>query len=155
MSTDIRRVTGELEDAATGTPVNLRTGRGPRVIVIVHSADCAACRQYLAQLAGASDSFREWDARLSVVANQPAETATKLRSGPLADVQVLADPDATLGVQPAAVLLVDEWGEVHHAVQGIADHSLPDAAELAGWTRFISIQCPECEQPEGEWRDLS
>ncbi|HEX2166697.1 MAG TPA: hypothetical protein VHG09_05605 [Longimicrobiales bacterium] len=155
MSTQITRLKGQLTDAATGTRVNLRTGRGPRAIVVVHSADCAECRAYLERLAGASDSFREWDGRVNVVVNEDAVSASALRSGALAFLQVLADPDAALGAEPAAVLLADEWGEVHFAVQAVMDHSLPGAQEIGEWMKFISIQCPECEQPEGEWRDLS
>lgn len=143
-----------LEDTATSTRASMRTGRGPRAIVVVHSADCAGCRGYIEQLAAASDAFREWNGRLSVVAYEPADAASAFRTDAMSGVQVLSDPDGTLEADPAALLLADEWGEVHFAVEGIAGHALPGAAEVAEWMRFISIQCPECEQPEGEWRDV-
>lgn len=144
----------DLHDTATSTRVSMRSGRGPRVVVVVHSSGCTGCRTYVDQLAAASQAFSEWGGRLSVVAYESEEQASTLRTDERAHVQVLSDPDATLGAEAAAVLLADEWGEVHYAVHGVTDHALPDAAEITEWLRFISIHCPECEQPEGEWRKV-
>ena len=151
----MHRLTGaDLEDTATSRRVSLRAGRGPRAVVVVHSADCPGCRAYIEQLADASGTFHEWGGRLSVIAYAPAAIAGTLRTDVTAGVQVLSDPHTTLGAEPAALLLADEWGEVHFAVEGVSDHALPGADEIAEWLRFISIQCPECEQPEGEWRNV-
>lgn len=149
------RFTGaDLADTATSRRVSLRSGRGPRAVLVVHSAECTGCRMYMEQLAAASPTFREWGGRISVVAYEPVAKADTLRTDALAGMQVLSDPHSTLGVEPAALLLADEWGEVHFAMEGVADHALPQPAEIADWLRFISIQCPECEQPEGEWRNI-
>jgi hypothetical protein len=31
---------------------------------------------------------------------------------------------------------------------------LPSADEVTEWARFLVVQCPACEQPEGEWREI-
>lgn len=148
-----RLIGADLHDVATSTRVSLRTGRGPRAVFVIHASDCGGCRTYIQQLVAAGGAFREWDGRVSVVAYEPPEAAARV-STEFPQLQVLSDPDATLGAGKAALLLADEWGEVHFAVQDVADHALPSVEEIAGWMRFIAIQCPECEQPESGWRSL-
>ena len=52
------------------------------------------------------------------------------------------------------VVILDEWGEVFFVADAEAGHDLPTSAEIADWIRFLAIQCPECEGPEGEWRKI-
>jgi hypothetical protein len=69
-------------------------------------------------------------------------------------MQFLADPEGKLASGMARVVIVDEWGEVYFVAEAGEEHAFPSAAEIADWVRFLAIQCPECEGPEGEWRNL-
>ena len=70
-----------------------------------------------------------------------------------------ADPDRRVaercGLASGGLLIADQWGELF-LVEPMPDgaHSYPAPAEVAEWLRFVAIQCPECENPEGEWRTL-
>jgi hypothetical protein len=143
-----------LVDATTGSAVPLRSGRGPRAIFVAHSSDCAGCRAYIAQLAEHQPAIAEWGGRVSVVVCEVASHAALLYGSAPADIQVLADPDADIDAEPAAVVIADEWGEVYFAGAAVANHALPEMREVIEWVRYIAIQCPECEQAEGEWRSV-
>lgn len=129
------RIGGRLVDARTGARVDLRTGRGPRVIFVTHDTACAGCAAWLERLEAERAAFADWGGRLTVVIDD-------------------ADARVALGVTAAALLIVDEWGEVFFTAEGGAGHALPDSTEVIEWIRFIAVQCPECEQPEGEWRSV-
>jgi hypothetical protein len=63
------------------------------------------------------------------------------------------NPTDALGVDPPAVVVVDEWGEVYFSLRATG-HDLPEVHDVIDWVRFVAIQCPECEQPEGGWKTL-
>jgi hypothetical protein len=67
---------------------------------------------------------------------------------------VLADPEGKLRAIGPALVVADEWGEIYFAASAADGDELPDPEELEDWARFVAIQCPECEGPEGEWRSL-
>lgn len=110
--------------------VSLRGLRGPQVLVAVHSPHCDGCRNYLRKLTANAMPITEWSGRIVVVL--PGDVA----------------------VTPPAVVVADEWGEVYAVMHGAPDHVLPSAAEIGEWVRFVAIQCPECEGPEGPWRTV-
>lgn len=112
------------------TLVLLRGIRGPLVLIVVHSVQCEGCRDYVRALSTYSVPITEWTGRIVVAV--PGE----------------------LAVAPPAVVIADEWGEVYAVLRGAADHALPSAAEIGEWVRFLAIQCPECESPEGAWRTV-
>lgn len=138
-------------DSRTGAEVDVRRGRGPRVLFLPHSADCDECRAYAAGLEARSEEISEWGGRTSIVLGAAADAAADAFP---ARMQLLRDVTTTAGVKPAAVIIADEWGEVQFSIEAVADHALPDMTEVVEWVRFISIHCPECEQPEGEWRSV-
>lgn len=142
-----------LPSAPTGTAVRLRAGRGPRILLIAHSSACRACRDYLARLAG-SDAIREWDGRVSAVVHEGTSGAAAFRNAGAGSPQVLADPGRAVDHAAGSLVIADEWGEVFFTAYADRLHTLPDVAVVAEWARFIAIQCPECEGPEGEWRSL-
>lgn len=134
--------------------VDLRWGRGPRVLVAMHSAACNDCRRYVrADLASDADRLAEWGGRLVVVVPGQLESAADLAET-TPDAQVLGDPEGKLASGGALVVIADEWGEVYFVANAGAEHDLPTPVEIAEWVRFIAIQCPECEGPEGEWRTV-
>ena len=130
--------------ATGGGTVRLRPGaRLNPVIVAVHGGGCERCRAYLRSLADAIAELREWDAH--VVAIAPGAIASP------ADLPfpVAVDQErrfaARTGIDGAAVVIADQWGEVAHVARAGAGHELPDAGEIVEWVRFLAIQCPECE----------
>jgi peroxiredoxin len=141
-----------------GEPVALRGGRGPRILLLTHAPDCAACNRYLRGITRHAAEFSEWDGRLLVVVPGSAGESGALAGDNLPGARVLADPEQRLtrqlGLGGAAVVIADEWGEIYFAVDAGVEHELPAPVEILEWVRFVSIQCPECEQPEGEWRTL-
>jgi hypothetical protein len=136
----------------TGAMVNLRSGHGPRALVTLHSADCSGCQHYVrVDLASAADRMAEWGGRLAVVVPGQVGGANELAQTTLEAMQVLGDPEGKLASGRAMVVITDEWGEVYFVADAGAGHDLPTPLEIADWVRFLAIQCPECEGPEGEW----
>lgn len=144
-----------LRSAADGAHVDVRSGRGPWIFLIAHGADCEGCRNYADELVGARAQFGEWGARLAVVLHAPLEQARALHQQLEATVEIFADPEQSLAAEAGSVLVTDEWGDVFHSTHAGAAHAFPAPAEVAKWAQFVAIQCPECEQPEGGWRDIS
>jgi peroxiredoxin len=140
-----------------GELVDLRGGRGPRVLVLMHAGACDGCQDFLRQIAPIATEVAEWGGRLLVVP-EPEEDHDALLGEAPPGMRVLSDPEQTvardLGLTGAAVVIADEWGEIYFAAQSGTGHRLPLPEEIVSWVRFIAIQCPECEQPEGEWRTL-
>ena len=142
-----------LVSAATREPVELRRGTGPQVLVLMHSVTCGACRRYVREeLAPVARAIAEWGGRLSVVVAGPLANAATFAETTTDALEVLMDADATLAPLGTAVVVADEWGEVHYVTDADAVHDLPRRDEVLSWVRFLAIQCPECEGPEGAWR---
>ncbi len=138
--------------APAGTPVSLRSGRGPRIVLVAHDADCNACRAWLDALAADDRARADWGARVAYLVPDSLPRARQVHAQLPEGVQVLSDPESALGLAPGWLVIADEWGEVYFATTVEGAHDLPDAAEIAEWARFIAVQCPECEQPEGAWK---
>lgn len=154
MNEGIRRLpAGGWIDAATGSAVGLRHGRGPRVIFAADRGDCADCGAYIDRLVSYLGEIQGWGGRAAIVVSDAARAERLVGSVP-AGVQVMIETDEGSGVKPPALLIADEWGEVHFIAEAVADHALPDAQEIVEWVRFIATHCPECEQAEGEWRSV-
>lgn len=147
-----------LESMPGGEPVALRGGRGPRILLLTHAPDCTACERYLRKITRRAAEISTWDGRLLVVVPGSAGESGALAGDDPPGARVLADPGQRvarqLGLRGAAVVIADEWGEIYFAADSGAEHELPAPEEIVEWVRFISIQCPECEQPEGEWKTL-
>lgn len=140
-----------LPSAPAGTPVPLvpTGGRRVPVIVAVHSADCAACRVFAQVLAAADAQLREWDAHVVAVVPGGADQAARFADGAELPFPVVADAERKLwtrmGMEGAAAIVADPWGEVQVRHVAGAAHDLPSPAELVDWVRFVAMQCPECE----------
>lgn len=122
-------------------------GRGVPIIVAVHGAGCGACREYVRALVGAQAELAEWDARVLIVVPGSEDEAAPFAEG--LTFAVVADGErklwARMGMEGAAVVVADPWGEVRHRHVAGAAHDVPCAGELVDWARFVAIQCPECE----------
>lgn len=150
MSAPERLPSIRLPSLPTGALVEIRAGRGPTVTLVLESVSCADCRELVDRLMSEAARVTEWGGRLRFVFPESVEQLTPLQN-PVAQREVLSDPSGKLGLAAPALVIADEWGEIFF-LQRCADHVLPPSNEIAEWTRFIAIQCPECEQPEGEWK---
>lgn len=104
--------------------------RGPRILLLLHD-DCARCDGWVREeLRVVEDPIRQWDGRI---------------------VRLESD-SGTRAPGAAWIVVTDEWDEVFHVTSIGSDHAFPDPTDLVEWARFVSIQCPECEGPEGPWR---
>lgn len=124
-------------------------GRRAPVLVLVHGANCSACCAYVDLLASEHATLQEWDGSVRVVVPEPTAAAPKLHLQPPSSFAVLADPEQRLAraahVAPPAVVIADQWGEIHYAVLVGPGHAWPTPAQVAEWLRFLAIRCPECE----------
>ena len=123
----------------------LRRGRSVRVVFVRHDA-CAGCDAYLAALVSAARAD-SWGAEIVAI-------AAHLPGAPTPGVTWLEDPErATLG-DPLRVIVADEWGEVFMSVDAAHEPELPSQRAVSEVVGYVAIQCPECEGPEGLWREL-
>ncbi|HUE77671.1 MAG TPA: hypothetical protein VMM83_06995 [Longimicrobiales bacterium] len=67
---------------------------------------------------------------------------------------VLEDPDRLLADGRLTLIIADEWGETLFPSDSALQHSAISPDEVLEWVKFVAIQCPECEAPKGEWRNL-
>jgi hypothetical protein len=145
----------DLVSVTTGAAVDLRAARGPRALVAMHSVACADCRAYVRErLAPVAPALLEWGGRLAVVVPDGRANAAGFAETTSAALEILVAAGRAFPSDHAVVTVVDEWGEVYFMADAGAGHELPAAEELVAWIRFLAIQCPECEGPEGEWKAL-
>ncbi len=138
-----------------GALINLRSGHGPRALVTLHSSACPECRRYVHEdLASGADGIAEWGGRLAIVVPGQVESAEELAKIRVDGMQFLTDPQGRFASGKAMVIVTDEWGEVYFVADAGADHDFPTAVDIRDWIRFLAIQCPECEGPEGGWRTI-
>jgi hypothetical protein len=133
-------------------------GRNPSMLFFAHSAGCPGCRAYVGGLLERSDAFGTWGGRLLAILSAAPDAEVGLPTAAEFPVYVLVDGDGALarrcGVEGAGLVVADAWGEVHFTTRAGAGHDLPAPEEVEEWLKFLAIQCPECEQPEGLWRSL-
>ncbi len=132
----------DLPSVLNGTPVPLRgSGGKTTVLVTVHSAHCAGCREYLDRLAAAAGEFEIWDGRLAVLVPGAPAGAARFEA-PFGTV--LADEHGRLAdPASASVLVADRYGQIFHAVRAGTTHDLPSARELEEWLKYLGTLCPE------------
>lgn len=140
----------KLPAAPGGLPTPLRPpGRISPVVVLVDDAGCDACRAWLHRLAAASADIGEWDGRVILVVPAPPDQAIRITDDATKHFTILADPDRTLaarlGISAPAVVIADQYGEIHHAAPAGDAHDFPEPSEVVGWLRYLAVQCPECQ----------
>jgi hypothetical protein len=139
----------------SGPLTEIGSGHGPRALVTLHSAVCPDCQRYICGLlASSAGRISEWGGRLGVVVPGNGQSAHELAEVIDGAVPILLDPEGKLALGKATVIVTDEWGEVYFVADAGAGHDLPAPVQIADWSRFLAIQCPECEGPEGEWRTI-
>jgi len=130
----------------TSLPVQ-PAGRGSTTIVMMHSVECGACGAFVRQLERELSALEEWDCTVSVIFPSPP-TEVEGRGLP-AGIRYRVDEDQRLAKQldlePPAVLVVDQWRQIHFAEECGADHRFLSPPELLSWAQYLAVQCPECE----------
>jgi hypothetical protein len=106
------------------------------------------------RLARGAREIQEWGGRLTIVVPGGRADAATFAETTTDMLEVVVDPERAFGAGHATLIVADEWGEVHFVADAGAGHELPSQEEVVQWVRFLAIQCPECEGPEGEWRTI-
>lgn len=138
-----------LPDVALHTPdgavVNLRTPRRSLVLVVLDDApEAREARDaaWLAQLAEQQATIAEWDGAVYVVRPDAAVDAPGHPPPPL---PTLLDPEGRVarsaGVQPPALVLADQWGEVHEPPAPAEGGRWPASERVTQWVRWAAIRC--------------
>lgn len=135
-----------LPAAAGGAALDVRPARGPRALVQLHDGACSECLAQVARIAARLDAIVEWGADVVVISPNAVRDS--------AGLPVLVDSEGAMVTGRLCVVIADEWGEIFHATEGGSVHDVIAADEVVEWVKFVAIQCPECENPEGPWRDL-
>ncbi len=143
-----------LTSVPDGASAKLLVGQGPHIILVAPGKESAGYAPYLDELAKAAPLMAEWGGHIVVVVPGPVAAAETARRRVGENVTVLADPEGKLRTIGPALIVTDEWGEIYFSASTADVNGLPGAEELGDWARFVAIQCPECEAPEGEWRNL-
>ena len=138
-----------LTNPGTGALVPIEANRAGIVLIVVHSHRCDECREYVATLWEARGVAFEWNERVIVAMRDQSNDIPDFGA---AAFEVLIDADQKLPISGTGVMIADEWGDVFHATAG--HHRFLPPSALAEWLRFVAMQCPECEQPEGPWREI-
>lgn len=139
-----------LASAPGGSPVPIRPpGRVSPVLLLADGAECGACRAWLRSLAASSADVADWDGRVIVVVPTSPDHAVRIADDAAPPITILADPDrmlaARLGISAPALVIADQYGEIHHAAPAGDDHDLPEPTEIVSWLRYLAVQCPECQ----------
>ena len=130
---------------AGGDPVSLRAHRRAAVLVLLAGALDPADAAYLGALAAAAPALAGWDGRVLAVAPDAA-------LGPALDAlalpfPALVDADgrvaAAAGVAAPALVVADQWGEVHLAATAAegGGRAWPPVAEVERWLQFLAVRC--------------
>ena len=131
-----------LPDALEATPVRLRAvGARSALIVMIHP-ECPDCTGWVEKLAEQKDELRTWKGDVSLVwRNRAAERALPFR--------LLLDSEnrlaLALGLAAPAVVIADQWGEIHEAAEAGEDHRFLPIESVVEWIRHLATSCPECE----------
>lgn len=135
------------ESSGAATPISA-AGRDASIVVFVHGIECEPCARYLRLLAAEKEAIREWDAKVVAVRVGEAVGANGVEAAAF-EFPILADPAGTLAasltLEVPAIVIADQWGEIHAAEVAGADHDFIAPAEVAEWAKFLAIQCPECQ----------
>ena len=133
-----------LAPLAGGEPVPLRARRQGTVLVLLGGAPDESAAGYLRRLAAAEPSLRGWDGRVLVVVDGEAAAARPALDALALPFPVLVDVKravaAAAGVAAPALVVADQWGDVH------ATHATPgdpwlDPREVEQWLQWMSIRC--------------
>jgi hypothetical protein len=118
----------------------LRHGRAV-LLVVLHDPGCRSCFAFLQSLGEANDELQSWDMDVVVITPEPVPAEKTLRCFVDADARFAV----AMEINPPAVLVVDQWGDVKELYEVADSHTFPATDALIAWARYLATQCPECE----------
>lgn len=139
-----------------GRALNWRDARRNRIVFFAHPGECAECSGNARALLELRARLAKWDGDLWLVGDAVIPEAVDV-------IRVTGDADHRLrqgcGLSPedATLVVADRWGQVWQVAPTDDRHVLVETADVLETTKFIAIQCPECEtldQPAGDWSSV-
>ena len=128
-----------LPPLAGGDPVPVRMRRTGTVLVLLDASPAPRDVAYVRALADAHDELAGWDGRAFAVVADGAARLPELALPVLHDARGIVARAA--GVTVPALVVADQWGEIHAAHAVGADDAWLHPREVADWLRFITIRC--------------
>ncbi|MGH7573671.1 MAG: hypothetical protein ACREM1_00870 [Longimicrobiales bacterium] len=91
--------------------------------------------------------IRKWDGHVfAIISDLPIASAGEYASA--LPFPLMLDAQGTLGtklgVDLPAVIVADQWGEIHVTEEAGPEHEFLAVEELIEWSKYL-IQCPECQ----------
>ena len=131
-----------------GPGAPLRARRQGTVLVLLARPLAQRDLEYARELAAHERELREWDGRALVVLegaeSAPASTGAALEALQL-PIPIVADAGsrvaAAAGVVAPAVVVADQWGEVHAAAPASGGAGWLPLDEIVAWLKYMSIRC--------------
>lgn len=135
-----------LPGAGGGAPVPLRAHRRGTVLALLGPAPSADDLAYLRALAAAEPALAAWDGRVVVVVpDDAAAHAVAALALPFPTAVDAAGRVAdAAGAAAPALVVADQWGEVHEAAAATdagGARAWPDPADVEEWLRFLAVRC--------------
>jgi hypothetical protein len=125
--------------------VALRAPRRGSVLVLLDDAHTERDVAYLRVLADATRALADWDGRVLAIVAGADGAAARALAALAPPFPVLLDADGVVArgasVAAPALVIVDQWGEIHVARAVPPDGAWPAVGELEQWLRYLSIRC--------------
>ncbi len=122
---------------ATGAPRRLRASGDRSVLLILVHDGCEECEGWVAGLGGQRGEIETWKGKATIVSTAAGGGDPFPR---LVDAE--GRLASSVGVTAPAVVIADQWGEIHEAAEG---HAFLPIESTVEWIRSLATQCPECE----------
>ncbi|MCA1734322.1 MAG: redoxin domain-containing protein [Acidobacteria bacterium] len=131
-----------LQDVRERTPVRLRPAGDRSALIVMIHPECPDCTGWVEKLAEQKDELRTWKGDVKLVGrNRAAEHTFPFR--------LLLDSEnrlaAAVGLEAPAVVIADQWGEIHEAAEAGEEHRFLPIESAVEWIRHLATSCPECE----------
>ncbi len=114
-----------------GGPVHASDFRGRRNLVLIFPGVTAEESLLVRELRQQAADLQEEEAVALLAADVPAELLGYYGA------------ISNRGERRPALYITDRYGEIYYAAHGESGGTLPSAAEVLDWLRFINSQCPE------------
>ena len=121
---------------AGAVPVRVRRRQAP-ILLLLHGPECRECMAYAQRLADCQSDLADWDARLLGVVLDSAGGGVAEISAPLTmAIDAEGRLASRLSLEVPAVVVADQWGEIHAAEEAGAEHRFLDPEELVEWAKY-------------------
>jgi hypothetical protein len=130
---------------ASGARVPLRAPRRASVLVLLDDTPEERDLAYVRELAEAERALADWDGRVLVVVGGPATAMAHALTALALPFPVLVDAEGHVATGAAtaapAIVVTDQWGEIHVRAPVGPDRPWLAVAELEKWLRYLAIRC--------------